>query len=248
MNFCSLIFLFIVLLSVLIPAKENTNKKDIYNHDNKNSSSNFHKNISSVKCATKEPVYNQRSKNDNSYEKYVKYNKEKKQNNLDKGRSDEKYSKNILNNKNNGDIFESVKRVECCDYKNKMVELCNVISSSNTILKKTSRITRFKNKLYKMVFKRNKFWRVISGIITVLGDSAIICDIIMVIGFILKCFMCLCSCACSCTSATVLTLITASGGALGVITLIIILIIAIVWFLVTWLWSHKDVYYETHDE
>lgn len=111
-----------------------------------------------------------------------------------------------------------------------------------------------------MIFKRNKFWRVISKIITVLGDSAIICEIIMVIGYILKCCMCLCSCACaaagscvcadagSCVCATACTIITASGGAFGAIILLIILIIAIVFLLVTWLWFHKDVYYETHEQ
>lgn len=119
-----------------------------------------------------------------------------------------------------------------------------------------------------MIFKRNKFWRVISKIITVLGESAIICEIIMVIGYILKCCMCLCSCAgaaaCSCACgtagscvcattgscvcATACTIITASGGAFGAIILLIILIIAIVFLLVTWLWFHKDVYYETHEQ
>lgn len=111
-----------------------------------------------------------------------------------------------------------------------------------------------------MIFKRNKFWRVISKIITVLGESAIICEIIMVIGYILKCCMCLCKCvfdiacscacavACSCAGEATCTLITASGGVLGVIILFIILIIAIVFLLVTWLWSHKDVYYETHEQ
>lgn len=99
-----------------------------------------------------------------------------------------------------------------------------------------------------MIFKRNKFWRVISKIITVLGDSAIICEIIMVIGYILKCCMCLCSCADATACATACAIITASGGAFGAIILLIILIIAIVFLLVTWLWFHKDVYYETHEQ
>lgn len=92
-----------------------------------------------------------------------------------------------------------------------------------------------------MIFKRNKFWRVISAIITVLGDSAIICEIIMVIGAILICSGLY-------TSEIVSTIIIASGGVLGAIILFIILIIVIVWLLVTWLWSHNDVYYETHEE
>ncbi|ETW38362.1 hypothetical protein PFTANZ_00980 [Plasmodium falciparum Tanzania (2000708)] len=253
MNFCSFIFLFTVTLRVILATKKNIHKKDLYKDNNKNSSR--------VKCATKEPVYHELSQNDILYENFVKYDKEKKKKkNVDEGINDKKYSRNILNNKNSENIFESVKRGESCDYENIMVNECNVIPSSKSLLKKPSRMTRFKNKLYKMIFKRNKFWRVISKIITVLGDSAIICEIIMVIGYILKCCMCLCSCACaaagscvceaagSCVCATACTIITASGGAFGAIILLIILIIAIVFLLVTWLWFHKDVYYETHEQ
>lgn len=181
------------------------------------------------------------SQNDILYENFVKYDKEKNKKNVDKGINDKNYSRNILNNENSEDIFESVKRVESCNYENNKVNECNVIPSSKSLLKKTSRMTRFKNKLYKMIFKRNKFWRVISAIITVLGDSAIICEIIMVIGAILICSGLY-------TSEIVSTIIIASGGVLGAIILFIILIIVIVWLLVTWLWSHNDVYYETHEE
>ncbi|ETW51058.1 hypothetical protein PFMALIP_00903 [Plasmodium falciparum MaliPS096_E11] len=244
MNFCSFIFLFTVTLRVILATKKNIHKKDLYKDNNKNSSR--------VKCATKEPEYHELSQNDILYENFVKYDKEKNKKNVDKGINDKNYSRNILNNGNSEDIFESVKRVESCNYDNNMVNECNVIPSSKSLLKKPSRMTRFKNKLYKMIFKRNKFWRVISKIITVLGDSAIICEIIMVIGYILKCCMCLCSCACgttgSCVCATACTIITASGGAFGAIILLIILIIAIVFLLVTWLWFHKDVYYETHEQ
>ncbi|KYN93184.1 putative exported protein [Plasmodium reichenowi] len=244
MNFCSFIFLFIFMLSVLLAAKENIRKKDLFKQDNKNSSSNFHKNIPNVKCFTKVSVYHELSTNDNSYENFVKYNKEGKPKILYKEKIDEKYSKNVLNNKNNEDIFESVKRVECCDYKNKMIKVSNAINTSYTILKKTSRTTRFKNKLYKMIFKRNKFWRVISGIITILGDSAIICQIIMLIGYILKCVLDIGTCC----EIIYCNLIMASSSVFGVITLLIILLITIVWLVVTWLWSHKDVYYETHEK
>ncbi|SOV76610.1 Plasmodium exported protein (hyp15), unknown function [Plasmodium reichenowi] len=240
MNFCSFIFLFTVTLRVILATKKNIYKKDLYKDNNKNNSSNFHKNGSRVKCATKEPVYHELSQNDILYEKFVKYDKEKNKKNVDKGINDKNYSRNILNNKNSEDIFESVKRVESYNYENNMVNECNVIPSSKSLLKKTSRMTRFKNKLYKMIFKRNKFWRVISKIITVLGDSAIICEIIMFIGEIL-----ICSHLCSATAST---LVIASGGVLGAIILFIILIIVIVWLLVTWLWSHKDVYYETHEQ
>ncbi|SOV20061.1 Plasmodium exported protein (hyp15), unknown function [Plasmodium sp. gorilla clade G2] len=237
MNICSFIFLFTVILSVLLAAKENNHKKDLYEHDNKNSYSSSHKRTTSVKCATKEPVYHEFSKDDNVHDNFVKYNEGENQNNLDKGRSHKKYSKNKLNNKNSEDISESVKSEELCDYKNNMMKECNVTSSSKHILKTTSRMTRFKNKLYKMIFKRNKFWRVISGIITVLGQSAIICEIIMVIGVIL---------IRAGLGAT--TLIIASGGVFGAIILLIILLMVVVFILVTWLWSHKDIYYETLEE
>lgn len=219
-----------VIIIFIILFFQNIHKKDLYKDNNKNSSR--------VKCATKEPVYHELSQNDILYENFVKYDKEKNKKNVDKGINDKNYSRNILNNENSEDIFESIKRVESYNYENNMVNECNVIPSSKSLLKKTSRMTRFKNKLYKMIFKRNKFWRVISKIITVLGDSAIICEIIMVIGYILK--LCLCSWACA--------IITASGGAFGAIILLIILIIAIVFLLVTWLWFHKDVYYETHEQ
>ncbi|SOV20231.1 Plasmodium exported protein (hyp15), unknown, putative [Plasmodium gaboni] len=235
MNFCSFIFfLFIVILSVLHAAKENNHKKDLYEHGNKNSYRFSHKRTTSLKCAIKEPEYHEFSKNDNVHDNFVKSNKGENKKYLDEESSDKKYSKNKLNNKNSGDISESVKREEPCDYKNNMVKECNVTSSSKPIMKKTSRMTRFKNKLYKMIFKRNKFWTVISGIIAVLGQYAIICEIIMVIGAIMG------------SGAT--TAIIASGGVFGAIILLIILIIVIVWFLVTWLWSHKDVYYETHEK
>ncbi|SOV84351.1 Plasmodium exported protein (hyp15), unknown, putative [Plasmodium sp.] len=248
MNFYSFIFLFAVKLSVLLSAKENMLKEDLHKHDNENSSNTFHKSISRVNCDTKEPVYNKLSKNDYLYENIEKYNKEEEKEKLDKGKSDTKYSKNVLNNKNSEDIFESVKRVEYFDYKNNMIKERNVKCTSNTILKKNSWLTRFKNKLYKMIFKKNKFWRFISGIITVLGDSAIICEIIMVIGCIVKYASGICPWAISCISHSVCTLIIASGGVFGAIILLIILIIVVVWFLVTWLWSHKDMYYETHEE
>ncbi|SOV21212.1 Plasmodium exported protein, unknown function [Plasmodium sp. DRC-Itaito] len=244
MNICSFVFLFTVILSVLLAAKENNHKKDLYEHDNKNSYSSSNKRTTSVKCATKEPVYYEVSKDDNVHDNFVKSNKGEKQNNLDKGKSDKKYSKNKLNNKNSEDISESIKRGEPCDYKNNMMKECNVTSSLKPIMKKTSRMTKFKNKLYKMIFKRNKFWRVISGIITILGQSAIICEIIMYIGFILKCVVYFGMC----TEGIYCTLIAATAGIYGVIILLIILIIVLVWFLVTWLWSHKDVYYETHEE
>ncbi|KYN93214.1 exported protein (hyp15) [Plasmodium gaboni] len=235
MNFCSFIFfLFIVILSVLHAAKENNHKKDLYEHGNKNSYSSSNKRTTSVKCAIKEPEYHEFSKDDKVHDNFVKYNKGENQNNLDKGKSDKKYSKNKLNNKNSEDISESVKSGEPCDYKNNMMKECNVTSSSKPIMKKTSRMTRFKNKLYKMISERNKFWRVISGIIAVLGQYAIICDIIMFIAAILG------------SGAT--TAFIAAGGIYMVIILFIILIIVLVWFLVTWLWSHKDVYYETHEE
>ncbi|SOS76887.1 Plasmodium exported protein (hyp15), unknown function [Plasmodium sp. gorilla clade G1] len=233
MNFCSFIFLFTVTLRVIFATKKNIHKKDLYKDNNKNSSR--------VKCATKEPEYHELSQNDILYENFVKYDKEKNKKNVDKGINDKNYSRNILNNENCEDIFESIKRVESYNYENNMVNECNVIPSSKSLLKKPSRMTRFKNKLYKMIFKRNKFWRVISAIITVLGDSAIICEIIMVIGAIL-----ICSCLYTCK--IVGPIIIASGGVMGAIILLIILIIVIVWLLVTWLWSHKDVYYETHEE
>nr|SPJ13270.1 Plasmodium exported protein (hyp15), unknown function [Plasmodium sp. DRC-Itaito] len=265
MNFCSFYFLFTVTLSVLLATKENIHKRDLYKNNNKKSSSNFHKNISRVKCATKEKVYHEISQNDISYENFAKYDKGENNKYLDKWINDKKYSRNILNNKNCKDIFESVKRGESCDYKNNVVSKCNVIPSSNSLMNKTSRMTRFKNKLYKMIFKRNKFWRVISRIITVLGESAIICKFIMGLKCILKCCLCSCACACSCVCSAVCsccasscasscccvtlgTLSTVSGGIFGAIILLIILIIVIVWLLVTWLWSHKDVYYETHEE
>ncbi|SCQ12671.1 Plasmodium exported protein (hyp15), unknown function [Plasmodium sp.] len=244
MNFCSFFFLFIVISSVLLEAKENIHKKDLYKHDNESNSSNFHKNLSSLKCSTKESLYYELSKNYILYENLEKYDKEQNTKNLDKGINDKRYSEIILKNKNPEDIFESVRKGESYDYKNNMIPECNVISSSKYLLKKTSRMTRFKNKLYKMIFKRNKFWRVISGVITVLGDSAIICQIIMIIGYILKCTLELGTCF----ELIYCTLITASGGALGAITLLIILIIVIIWLIITWLWSHKDVYYETHEE
>ncbi|SOV20174.1 Plasmodium exported protein (hyp15), unknown function [Plasmodium sp. gorilla clade G2] len=242
MNFSSLIvFLFIVILNVLLAEKENILTNDLYKHEN-SSYSNFDKKTSSVKCATKETVYHELSKTDGLYENFVKYNKVENKRDLDKGTSDKKYSKNIFNSTNSEDIFEPVKRGESCDYKNNMMKECYVTFSSKPLLKKNSRMTRFKNKLYKMIFKRNKIWRVISGIITVLGESAIICEILMVIGSIII----LCSCSCTSTCVTGGTLIIASGGVLGAIILFIILIIVVVWLLVTWLWSHKDVYYELH--
>ncbi|ETW17278.1 hypothetical protein PFNF135_04371 [Plasmodium falciparum NF135/5.C10] len=131
----------------------NIHKNDLYKHHHKKSYRCTDNKISSVKKENKK--------------------------NLDKGRSDKKYSEYVLKNRNSENIFESVKRVESSGYKNNKVKECNVISLSNSILKKTSGITRFKNKLYKMIFKRNKIWSVISSIITFLGHSAIICQIIM---------------------------------------------------------------------
>ncbi|SOV18528.1 Plasmodium exported protein (hyp15), unknown function [Plasmodium sp. gorilla clade G2] len=233
MNFCSIIFLFIVILSVLRAEKENIHKENLYTHDNKNTSR--------VKCATKEPVYNYSSKNDNIYEKFQIYDKEKEKNHLDKGKSDEQYSENVLYHENIEDIIELVKIEECGYYENNMMKECNVRSSSNPMFKRTSRMTKFKNKLYKMIFKKNKFWKVISGMITVLGQSAIICEIILVIGYIVLC-------TCPSILSTVFILFNACLGILGIITLLIILVIIMVWLLVTWLWSHKDMYYETHEE
>ncbi|SOV20284.1 Plasmodium exported protein (hyp15), unknown function [Plasmodium sp. gorilla clade G2] len=244
MNFCSFIFfLFIVLLSVLLAEKKNNHKKDLYEHDNKNSYRSSHKRITSVKCATREPEYHEWSKNVNVHETFVKYKQGDNKRNLDKGRNDNKYSKNISNNKNSGDIFKSVKSEEACDYKNNMVNKCNVTRSSKPTLKKNSFMNRLKNKLYKMIFKRNKFWRVISGTITVLGQSTIMYMILMVIGSII-----ICSWPSACTCAFAGTLIVASLVSMGVITLLIILIIVVVWLLVTWLWLHKDIYYETHEK
>ncbi|EWC78930.1 hypothetical protein C923_00387 [Plasmodium falciparum UGT5.1] len=193
MNFCSFIFLFTVTLRVLFALQ-----KDLYRYDDKNSYRSSHKKISSLKCATKEPVYHEMPKNDTLYDNFVKYNKKIYKKNLNNGKDDKKYSRNMLNNKYSEDLFESVNMVEWCDYKNDMIKERNVISESNTVWKKTSWMTRFKNKLYKMIFKKNKFWKFISGIITVLGNSAIICEIIMLIGYIIKYFMCFCSCAYSC--------------------------------------------------
>ncbi|ETW51637.1 hypothetical protein PFMALIP_00369 [Plasmodium falciparum MaliPS096_E11] len=231
MNFCSFIFLFTLTLRVLFAAQ-----KDLYRYDDKNSYRSSHKKISSLKCATKEPVYHEMPKNDTLYDNFVKYNKKIYKKNLNNGKDDKKYSRNMLNNKYSEDLFESVNMVEWCYYKNDMIKERNVISESNTVWKKPSWMTRFKNKLYKMIFKKNKFWKFISGIITVLGNSAIICEIIMLIGYIIKYFIVIGS-----------TLIAVSAGILAAIILLIILTIIIVWLLVTWLWSHKDEYYKTSE-
>ncbi|CDO64822.1 Plasmodium exported protein, unknown function [Plasmodium reichenowi] len=97
----------------------------------------------------------------------------------------------------------------------------------NIPLKRNKKSMRIKDVLYKMIFKRRKFWKFLKYFLTTLGLSSLISFIVMFIPAVGS-------------FGTVLALIL-----LGIVLSIIILCV-IVWLLVTWLWPYKDEYNRKH--
>ncbi|SCQ12591.1 Plasmodium exported protein, unknown function [Plasmodium sp.] len=87
-------------------------------------------------------------------------------------------------------------------------------------------IIRFKNWLYRKIFKENNFWVYMSTFTRVLGGAA---------SMSLFCTLC----------AVSNSLLPAFVGLWSFFVIILILLIIGTWVLVTWLWPHKEVYDET---
>ncbi|SCQ12575.1 Plasmodium exported protein, unknown function [Plasmodium sp.] len=87
-------------------------------------------------------------------------------------------------------------------------------------------IIRFKNWLYRKIFKENNFWVYMSTFTRVLGGAA---------AMSLFCTLC----------AVSNSLLPAFVGLWGFFVIILILLIIGTWMLVTWLWPHKELYDET---
>ncbi|SOV25599.1 exported protein, unknown function [Plasmodium sp. DRC-Itaito] len=96
----------------------------------------------------------------------------------------------------------------------------------NISLKRNKKKVTKKDILYKMIFKGKTFWNALKKVITGLGFTLVISNIVLVI-------LCI---------AEVNTLTTALLGVSGGAILLIIILCVLTWLLVTWLWPYKDEY------
>ncbi|SOV10294.1 Plasmodium exported protein, unknown function [Plasmodium sp. gorilla clade G2] len=103
----------------------------------------------------------------------------------------------------------------------------NKYHKKNISLKRNKKKVTKKDVLYKMIFKGKTFWNVLKNVITGLGCTSVISNIVWV-------------------AATASAVQTAFAFvSVGAIILIIILCV-LSWLLVTWLWPYKDEYNRKH--
>ncbi|ETW40213.1 hypothetical protein PFNF135_05441 [Plasmodium falciparum NF135/5.C10] len=101
----------------------------------------------------------------------------------------------------------------------------------NKFSKSIDCMTRFKNWLYKNIFKKSNFGSYVSTFTGVFGGAAAVSLFSAISGACITKF-----------SVTLVPVFACFGGAFAII---IILLILGTWMLVTWLWQHKEVYNET---
>ncbi|KYN93247.1 putative exported protein [Plasmodium reichenowi] len=100
----------------------------------------------------------------------------------------------------------------------------------NISLKRNKKNKPIKDLLYKMMFKGKNFWNFVKNVITVLGFTSLISNILWITLYL----------------SSITSVATVFGCvSLGTVLLIIILCV-LFWLLVTWLWPYKDEYNRKH--
>ncbi|SOV84315.1 Plasmodium exported protein, unknown function [Plasmodium sp.] len=222
MNFFYInIFLLFVSLRHFISLYKDYNKKNIYTNEIYNSFFNLKFKRSLGQNGEKESVnntlvINSLTKETILYDKLLNRNDEndetENENNIE-GNLHDKIERNYGVNKKLENEFEKY-------------------YIKNNSSKSISCIIRFKNWLYRKIFKERGFWVYLSMFTSVLGAGAAASLINMLFIFI-------------CNYGVSLTYISIFAGFWGVLVGILILLIIGTWMLVTWLWQHKDIYNET---
>ncbi|SOV84281.1 Plasmodium exported protein, unknown function [Plasmodium sp.] len=192
-------------------------KKEIYNNSFslkiKRSLSNHLKNESvkytlTINSLTKETILNDKLPNRNE-----EFNNEQNRHNMGKNLQDQKLGNYGVNKK----LKKEFKKYKIKNYSSKYIY----------------DIIRFKNWLYRNIFKKSSFWINLSTLTGVLGAGAAASMFNMFIHIFIY------------DSVVCYFLVATFAGFWGVLVIIIILLIIGTWMIVTWLWQHKEVYNET---